>query len=725
MLGLMAQPHASFAQDTQLKVTGEQIEGPSCAKILSWQDQASPAPCKAEELGQWLTDARRWRQERRIRIGFDDAEYRKPALAWTQSSFVQPQMMVQDRFFYDVDAGRYTVGRYLDDLDRRYGGIDSVLVWPTYPNMGIDDRNAYDWVSDMPEGIAGLRRAVEDFHARGVKVFFPVMLWDQGTRDEGVPDAEAIVKELKALNADGINGDTLDGISRNFREDSLALNHPLALEPEVGLASDEMLNWNTMSWGYWDYSFVPVVSRFKWIEPRHMVNISARFDHDHTDDLQHAFFNGVGFESWEDVWGIWNGLTPRDGEALRRMALIERFGKAFLVSQDWEPFTPMQRFGVFASKWPGRDGSLWTIVNRNHYAVNGRQLAVSHREGQRYYDLWSGVELHPSLRDSLDVLSFGLEPDGFGAVLASSVAPAGLSELMSKARQLNARPLSSFSHAWTASPQQAVAVSATPYPSSPPQGMVRIPVADFLFRVNGVEIEGGDDDGVDIQYPGESSPRRYHDLDMHVSTFWIDRTPVTNAEFKTFLVKTHYHPADDHNFLRDWTGETYPRGWDDKPVTWVSIEDARAYARWAGKRLPHEWEWQYAAQGLDGRPYPWGATMVSSNMPAPDNGRRMPPPSDVHAHPGGASPFGVLDLVGDVWQWTDEWRDAHTRAAVLRGGSHYRPAGSRWYFPQAYKLSEHGKYLLMSPGLDRSGAIGFRCVMDDEPASNPLASASK
>ena len=102
----------------------------------------------------------------------------------------------------------------------------------------------------------------------------------------------------------------------------------------------------------------------------------------------------------------------------------------------------------------------------------------------------------------------------------------------------------------------------------------------------------------------------------------------------------------------------------------------------------------------------------------------MAPPGDVHAHPNGASPFGVLDLVGNVWQWTDEWRDAHTRAAILRGGSHYRPAGSRWYFPQAYKLSEHGKYLLMSPGVDRSGAIGFRCVMDDDP-TKPLASASK
>jgi iron(II)-dependent oxidoreductase len=201
-------------------------------------------------------------------------------------------------------------------------------------------------------------------------------------------------------------------------------------------------------------------------------------------------------------------------------------------------------------------------------------------------------------------------------------------------------------------------------------------------------------------------------LKVHIPAFWIDTFPVTNEQFKKFLDATKYHPVDDHNFLKDWHGNNYPSGWANKPVTWVSIEDARAYAAWAGKRLPHEWEWQYAAQGLDRRTYPWGSEWKSANVPVIDNGRTMLPPADVDAHPNGASPFGVQDLVGNVWQWTDEYTDEHTRAAILRGGSHYQPQGSRWYFPQAYKLSEHGKYLLMAPSLDRSGAIGFRCVLD-------------
>jgi formylglycine-generating enzyme required for sulfatase activity len=721
---------AACAQDTLVHPAWEQIPGPTCAAVPEWNAPGPPATCASFQVSEWLRDITHWRAERLIRVGYDDFLYREPALLWTQSSFVQPQMMIHDRKFYDPSTRAYTVDRYLDDVNKRYGGIDSVLIWHTYSNIGIDSRNQYDLFRDLPGGVAGVKQMVDDFHKHNVRVLFPIMLWDQGTHDEGVSDAEAISRELTSVGADGINGDTLEGIPHNFRAASDSKGHPLALEPELGPGSEEMLAYNSLTWGYWSYNFVPSVSRFKWLEPRHMVNISNRWAHDHTDDLQEAFFNGVGFESWENIWGIWNQMTPRDAEALRRTATIERSVAPLLISPQWEPHFPMQQFGIFASEWPGKTETLWTIVNRNGYGASGRQMLVPYQADAHFFDLWHGVELHPEREGNFSVIAFDIESNGFGAILEETGQDPKLDSLLAGMRTLSAHPLAEFSHEWHSIPQQLVPIEKTKAASAPPDRMVRIPEADYVFRVNGIEIEGQNDDGVDFQYPWESSARRYHEHKIHIGSFWMDKFPVTNADYKRFLDATHYHPADDHNFLKDWSNGNYPDGWGNKPVTWVSLEDARAYAHWAGKRLPREWEWQYAAQGTDGRLYPWGNLWPQPPLPGPDGivqiapagdyvpfpnkGRDAQPASDVDAHPSGASPFGVMDMVGNVWQWTDEYVDEHTRAAVMRGGSHYQPQGSRWYFPQAYKLSQHGKYLLMAPSIDRSGTIGFRCAVDEK-----------
>jgi gamma-glutamyl hercynylcysteine S-oxide synthase len=657
-----------------------------------------------------------------IRLGFDGSRYELPELRWTQSSFLQPQMMVQDRYFYDRVAHRYTVDRYLNDLEKRYGGIDAVLIWPTYPNMGIDDRNQHDLIRSMPGGVRGVRQMVADFHERGVRVLFPMMMWDQGTREPDKPWPQAIAELMAEVGADGINGDTQDGVPLAFSVAADRVGHPLAFEPEDG-PSDEALAWNVLTWGQYNFPFVPLVDKYKWLEPRHMVNISDRWSRDKTNDLQFAFFKGVGWESWENIWGIWNGITPRDAEATRPVATIERAIAPFLISPEWEPLAPTLRYGVFASRWAWHDETVWTAVNRNEYDVEGPEIELQPEAGMRYFDLYHGTELKPEHSpEGKVVLSFDIEAHGYGALLATKTAPrAGIQALLSKMKEITAQPLASYSHKWAILPQQIVPIAPTKplstsssASSAPPAGMIKIPAGNFVFKVQGIEIEGSDDIGVDVQYPWESSPRRFHEHPMPMKPFWIDTYPVTNAQFQKFLDSAGYRPQDDMNFLRDWKGGSFPVGWDNKPVTWVSLEDARAYAAWAGKRLPHEWEWQYAAQGSDGRRYPWGNDWNANALPVLDKSRSMRGSDAVDAHPLGKSPFGVMDLVGNVWQWTEEFTDEHTRAAVVRGGEYYQPQGSIWYFPVTYKLDEHGKLLLTAPGLDRSGGVGFRCVQDAE-----------
>jgi formylglycine-generating enzyme required for sulfatase activity len=708
-------PFLAFSQDTRHAPNKQLIPAPACFTMNgAWQ--GGYTPCDAATHDAWLTDVKHWRFERTIRIGYNGSRYDEPALKWTQSSFMQPQMMAQDRYFYDPVAGKYTVERYLDDLEKRYGGIDAVLIWPTYPNMGIDNRNQHDMIRSMPGGVSGVKQMIADFHRRGVRVLFPMMMWDQGTRppDKSWPDA--IAELMKEIGADGINGDTQDGVPLAFSQAADKIGHPLAFQPE-GSPSDEALAWNVMTWGQYggQFNFVPGVDRFRWLEPRHMVNISDRWNRNRTDDLQYAFFNGEGWESWENIWGIWNGVTARDGEATRRVGTMERALAHFLTSQDWEPFYPMHRYGVFASKWLGDQERVWTIVNRNEYDVDGREMSVPAEPGMRYFDLYHGTELKPENEGDSRVLAFSLEAHGFGAVLASAGEPStDMQKLMARMKEITAKPLSSYSSEWRTLPQKMVESEPTKAASGNLEGMVRIAGGDYVFRVEGIEIEGFNDIGVDVQYSWEDTPRRFHEHRMQVKPFLIDKYPVTNVQFKKFLEATHYHPKDDLHFLADWKDGSYPNGWANKPVTWVSREDALAYAKWAGKRLPHEWEWQFAAQGTDLRKYPWGSDWQASAVPTPDSGRTMRGPDDVDAHPSGASPFGVMDMVGNVWQWTDEFVDEHTRGGILRGGTYYRPQGSIWYFPQAYRNDQHGKLLLMAPGYDRAATLGFRCVVDGE-----------
>ena len=220
-------------------------------------------PCSVQEHDAWLADIQHWRSERRIRIGYSGSRYDIPALKWTQSSFMQPQMMVEDRYFYDPVAHKYTVDRYLDDLEKRYGGIDAVLVWPTYPNMGIDNRNQHDMIRALPGGVAGVRQMIADFHRRKVRVLFPMMMWDQGTRDPGMPWTEAIASLMAEIGADGINGDTQDGVPLAYSLAADKTGHPLAFEPEGG-PDDEALAWNVLTWGQYKYPFLQWTSTSGW-----------------------------------------------------------------------------------------------------------------------------------------------------------------------------------------------------------------------------------------------------------------------------------------------------------------------------------------------------------------------------------------------------------------------------------------------------------------------------
>ena len=163
---------------------------------------------------------------------------------------------------------------------------------------------------------------------RGVRVLWPYLTWDTGTRREGVSDEVAVTSLLRQTGGAGINGDSIPYVPESFWNESLREHHPLALQAEGG-ARDEALKWSTLGWGYWGradhpddpagynwtYKTVPLVDRFKFItHGRFMTQICERYAKNKTDDLQFAWFNGDGYVTWENVWGSWNvrgTLLPR------------------------------------------------------------------------------------------------------------------------------------------------------------------------------------------------------------------------------------------------------------------------------------------------------------------------------------------------------------------------------------------------------------------------------
>src|SRR6185503_4945902 len=130
--------------------------------------------------------------------------------------------------------------------------------------------------------------------------------------------------------------------------------------------------------------------------------------------------------------------------------------------------------------------TVWTIVNRNEYDLDGAQMTLTHRDGMRYFDLYHGVELKPSAEGNQDTLHFALEAHGYAAIFASSSEPdAHMKELMSKMATMTAKPLADYPHQWTAIPQKIVDIAATSPANSTPEGMLQIPGGSFNFEVEG------------------------------------------------------------------------------------------------------------------------------------------------------------------------------------------------------------------------------------------------
>ena len=676
------------------------------------------APEKPEQWSTFREALAQWRVETRRSLGYDDALYRRADFAWVPSCFACCFLMMCDAEFLQPRTHQYLLASFLEKARKEFGGFDSIVLWHAYPRIGFDDRNQFDFYRDLPGGLDGLRFLVQGFHQGGLKVFIDYNPWDQGTRREAVSDLEALAELVKRLAVDGIFLDTLSKGAAEFRAKLDAVRPGVVLESE-GSPPLENIADHHMSWAQWfQDGFVPGILRNKWLERRHMQHQIRRWDRDHTGELHSAWMNGSGMMVWENVFGTWVGWSPRDKSILRSMLPIQRRHARLFSGEGWTPLVPVEAADVLASLWEGSGEGvrLWTLVNRSERTIKGRLLRAPARAGCRYFDLIRGCEAETSLTEREVEITGVIRPRGIASFLAGPDTALGgdFTHFLASQKAIDAR--ADFSPDFPARRSHLRMVNRTS-PSqhgSIPPGMTEIPPTIFNMQVTFQVRECGfyePQSDVVTDIPNLHKPLTFS-REVRLSRYAIDLTPVTNAQFADFLKHSEYAPKHGENFLKQWEGGQPPVGKEDHPVVYVDLDDARAYAHWAGKRLPSEEEWQYAAQGPDLLLYPWGNEM----RPGVANGGEARGTTSVTAFPQGRSPFGCYDMCGNVWEWTESERsDGRTRFCILKGGSFYKAHGSEWYSdggPQSAQFA--AKFLLMWPGLDRCATIGFRCAVDLE-----------
>jgi formylglycine-generating enzyme required for sulfatase activity len=384
------------------------------------------------------------------------------------------------------------------------------------------------------------------------------------------------------------------------------------------------------------------------------------------------------------------------------MIPIQRRYVDLFAGEEWTPLVEHREDTVFASLWEGGGLKLWTLVNRADEPYSGKMLAVPHREGTRYFDLIKGTEAIVKLEEGTAHVDGEIDARGIGGFLAipEDEVTGDLKEFLRRQAQVFER------RNWDPEFPEGAKQLLNPPSRTEEYDADNLPPNMAAIGAHTVDLKrsfskGGWPVGFHDTLPWEER--------VELSAYAMDLTPVTNAEYEKFLKASGYSPRIQHNFLEHWVDGKPPAGKEDHPVVYVGLNDARAYAEWAGKRLPTDAEWQYAAEGPDGLRYPWGDRMEAGTCNWEDA------TTSVRAFPDGRSPFGCYDMSGNTWEWTESEQtdDGRTRYSLIRGGSYFNASGSDWYVKGGPQYSNRPtKMLLVWPGLDRSSTIGFRCIVD-------------
>lgn len=729
--------------------------------------------------GAWQEGLRKCFQEKKLYDldAFDESLYKREDLKWVRKAYVMHLMMAWDKDFYDATANKFNWTKFLQRGSQLYGGDDVICLWPTWPTLGLDQRNQFDMYRDLPGGLKTLRALADTLRSHHTKFFIAYNPWDESTRGEA--HIQGLADLIRETSADGVVLDTKGESSRELQEAADKVKPGVIMYSE-GMAVPKDMPGIVSGRVHNALYYPPMLNLNKLIRPDFAIfRVAEVYKEPIQREYAISFFNGYGTEINQFAPGhpMWEEDQYR---FLGRTSRILRENSSNFTSNDYTPLITTTSDSVWVNRWPGENKVVYTVFSLKPEGFSGPLFEVKPREGFHWVDLWhhQPAEVINSkgksyARVELDAFNQSLiGTNNEGQVMCLAELPAVLSCSL-KGNQLSISSKQGKTiKIWAGEPsyeKTKLLVSAKDYQSIDiqkefgrfegkivvqifdtdnlldeailfvrpgtarliskpsktavtrelPAGMVKVPAGKFLFKAtHGDEF---------IPYPAEGINET-----IDIPGFYMDRHPVTNRDFKTFLDATRYASMDTVNFLKHWINGRITKGEERYPVVYISYEDARAYATWSGKRLPTEIEWQYASQTEKLNEWPWRQdkpvrrkeqfvteTLTVSALEGidPDNcnlgdGKLYP----VGRYPKGSNAFGLQDLTGCVWQLTnDVYESGSYRYIMMKGGSYFKPSSSWWYVQGGPRELHYRQFLLrVSQGFERNATVGFRCVRDSE-----------
>jgi formylglycine-generating enzyme required for sulfatase activity len=683
-------------------------------------------------------------------------------------------LMAWDKEYYDGKTGNFKLYEFIKKGRVLYGGDDVVCIWPTWPTLGVDSRNQFDLYRDLPGGLPQLRALADSARLMGTKFFVAYNPWDESTRSEG--HLQGLANLIKGTSADGVVLDTKGESSRELQEAADKVKAGVIMFSE-GMAVPKDMQGIISGRVHNALYYPPLLNLNKFIKPDFAIfRVAEVFKEPIQREYAVAFFNGYGTEinqfapghpEWEYEQYRYLGKTSR----------ILRENSA-LFNADFTPLINTLHDSVWVNEWRSKQKTIYTILSFKpeglHASLFELKDTIAH-----WIDLWKHEEIKTNVINGKRYAIVNI--DGFDARYSGTNNEGDVSCVAQFSPTLDVKingdklygsaQSASLVKIWKGNPSY----EKEPIIITLPNPDFEVSISNTLGRYEGkLVVQSFKQDEIVDEYiifikPGTPRlisesinttavtrpasemavipagkfnvkftqgdefipyPKEHLGETMKVKSFAMDRYPVTNSDFEKFLIHTNYQPSDTARFLAHWVNGKIPKGQEKFPVTYISYEDAKAYAAWAGKRLPTELEWQYAAQTKNGNEWPWQQTkpvtrketFVTETLTVKDiegidpkncnlgDGKLYP----VGKYKYGVNPYGLFDLVGCVWQLTnDEYENGSYRYIMMKGGSFFKPSSSWWYVQGGPRELHYRQFLLrVSQGFERNATVGFRCVQD-------------